>query len=60
MLPRTKIKIIYKAIMIFILWGQASSVSYIWMYLENEDLLLQELQEEIFHLDQFHFCLLLF
>lgn len=46
--------------MIFILWGQAGPVSYIWMYLENEDFLLQESQEEMFHLDQFHFCLFLF
>ena len=56
MLPCTKI--IYKAIMIFILWGQASSVSYIWMYLENEDFWLREPQEEISHLDQFHLCVL--
>lgn len=43
--------IICEAIMIFILWGQAGSVSYIWMYLENEEFLLWVLQEEIFHLD---------
>jgi hypothetical protein len=52
-------KIICEAIIIFHLWGQASSVSYIWMHLENEDFLLYELQEEMFHLDQLIFpCVL--
>lgn len=46
--------------MTLILWGQATSVPYIWLYLENEDFLLQEPQEATSHLEQFHFCLFLF